>query len=326
MHKPKIGLALGGGAARGWSHIGVIEALTQAGIKPDIVCGTSMGALVGGVYASGRLAALHDWALKADRRIVTSLVDVAFMAGGLIDGVRIVEWLGKLEIAKAIEDLKIPYGAVATDVTTGREMWLRSGALDRAIRASIAMPGIFSPIQIDDVWMVDGGLVNPVPVSLCRAMGADFVIAVNVNEDLLGRRLVPEPSPEVDLPKPANLMELLKAAPAAGRRPGQFPPVRQPRHARLFRRAGQCAQHHAGPHHPVAPGGRAAACTDPAARGGYRPARLPSRRRGHSGRPGRHRTSPARHRGAVERHAAAIGSVGKARSGVSARGRLAHAT
>lgn len=215
MHKPKIGLALGGGAARGWSHIGVIEALTEAGIKPDIVCGTSMGALVGGVYASGRLAALHDWAMKADRRIVTSLVDVAFMAGGLIDGVRIVEWLGKLEIAKTIEDLDIPYGAVATDVTTGREMWLRSGALDRAIRASIAMPGIFSPIQIDDVWMVDGGLVNPVPVSLCRAMGADFVIAVNVNEDLLGRRLVPEPPPEVDVPKPANLMELLKAAPSA---------------------------------------------------------------------------------------------------------------
>lgn len=218
MHKPKIGLALGGGAARGWSHIGVIDALTQAGIKPDIVCGTSMGALVGGVYASGRLAALHDWALRADRRIVTSLVDVAFMAGGLIDGVRIVEWLGKLEIAKTIEDLEIPYGAVATDITTGRETWLRSGALDRAIRASIAMPGIFSPIQIDDVWMVDGGLVNPVPVSLCRAMGADFVIAVNVNGDLLGRRLVPEPpavQPEVDAPKPSNLMELIKAAPAA---------------------------------------------------------------------------------------------------------------
>ena len=218
MHKPKIGLALGGGAARGWSHIGVIDALTEAGINPDIVCGTSMGALVGGVYASGRLAALRDWALAADRRIVTSLVDVAFMAGGLIDGVRIVEWLGKLEIAKAIEDLDMPYGAVATDVSTGREMWLRSGALDRAIRASIAMPGIFSPIQIDDVWMVDGGLVNPVPVSLCRAMGADFVIAVNVNEDLLGRRLVPEPpaaQPEANAPRPANVMELLKAAPAA---------------------------------------------------------------------------------------------------------------
>lgn len=218
MHKPKIGLALGGGAARGWSHIGVIDALTEAGINPDIVCGTSMGALVGGVYASGRLAALRDWALAADRRIVTSLVDVAFMAGGLIDGVRIVEWLGKLEIAKAIEDLDMPYGAVATDISTGREMWLRSGALGRAIRASIAMPGIFSPIQIDDVWMVDGGLVNPVPVSLCRAMGADFVIAVNVNEDLLGRRLVPEPpaaQPEANAPRPANVMELLKAAPAA---------------------------------------------------------------------------------------------------------------
>lgn len=215
MHKPKIGLALGGGAARGWSHIGVIETLTQAGITPDIVCGTSMGALVGGVYASGKLAALHDWALKADRRIVTSLVDVAFMAGGLIDGVRIVDWLGKLGIERTIQDLKMPYGAVATDITTGREMWLRSGSLDQAIRASIAMPGIFSPIQIDDVWMVDGGLVNPVPVSLCRAMGADFVIAVNVNEDLLGRRLVPEPPPEIDMPKPANLMELLKAAPAA---------------------------------------------------------------------------------------------------------------
>lgn len=218
MHKPKIGLALGGGAARGWAHIGVIDTLTEAGIRPDIVCGTSMGALVGGVYASGRLDTLRDWALRADRRVVTSLVDVAFMAGGLIDGVRIVEWLGKLDIARTIEDLQLPYGAVATDITTGREMWLRSGALDRAIRASIAMPGIFSPVQIDDVWMVDGGLVNPVPVSLARAMGADFVIAVNVNEDLLGRRLVPEPPPpleETNPAKPANFMELLKATPAA---------------------------------------------------------------------------------------------------------------
>lgn len=218
MRKPKIGLALGTGAARGWAHIGVLDALIEAGIEPDIVAGTSMGALVGGVYASGRHNVLRDWAMSADRRVVASLIDVGFLAGGLVDGMRILDWLGGLEIARNIEELERPFAAVATDLTTGREVWLRDGKLDRAIRASISLPGIFSPVDIDGEWLVDGGLVNPVPVSVCRALGADFVIAVNLNEDLLGRRLLPDavaaPEPD-DRQKPGNWLDMVKTMPAA---------------------------------------------------------------------------------------------------------------
>lgn len=219
MRKPKIGLALGSGAARGWAHVGVLDALTSAGIKPDIIAGTSMGALVGGAYASGRHEALRDWAMALDRRIVASLVDVGFLAGGLIDGVRIVDWLNNpIKIGARIEDLKMPFAAVATDLSSGREVWLQKGKLDRAIRASISMPGIFSPVEIDGDWLVDGGLVNPIPVSLCRAMGADFIIAVNLNEDLLGRRLVPElaatPDPE-EPQKTGNWLDMIKTMPTA---------------------------------------------------------------------------------------------------------------
>jgi len=216
MRKPKIGLALGSGAARGWAHVGVLEALVEAGIRPDIVCGTSMGALVGGIYASGRLEALRDWAMSADRRVVASLIDVGFLSGGLVDGVRIVDWLGGLAIARAIEELPLPFAAVATDLASGREIWLREGPLDRAIRASISLPGIFSPVEWNGDWLVDGGLVNPVPVSVCRALGADFIIAVNLNEDLLGRRLVPEtPPPAVPPHRAENWVEMVKTMPAA---------------------------------------------------------------------------------------------------------------
>ncbi len=219
MRKPTIGLALGSGAARGWAHVGVLDALVEAGIKPEIIAGTSMGALVGGAYASGRHDALRDWAMALDRRIVASLVDVGFLAGGLVDGVRIVDWLNNpIKIAARIEDLKMPFAAVATDLSSGREVWLRQGKLDRAIRASISMPGIFSPVEIDDEWLVDGGLVNPIPVSLCRAMGADFIIAVNLNEDLLGRRVIPEvavmPDP-VEPQKAVNWLDMVKTMPAS---------------------------------------------------------------------------------------------------------------
>ncbi len=218
MQRSKIGLALGSGAARGWSHIGVIEALVEAGFAPDIVCGTSMGALVGGAFATRRLPALKDWALAADWKAVTALVDVNLMSGGLVDGGRIVDWLAGIGIAGDIETLAVPYAAVATDLSTGREVWLQSGPLDRAIRASIALPGIFSPMEIDGRWLVDGGLVNPVPVSLCRALGADFIIAVNLNEDLLGRRLtkaVSEAASPPETGKAGGLMDTLKAMPAS---------------------------------------------------------------------------------------------------------------
>ena len=188
MKRPQIGLALGSGSARGWAHIGVIEALAQAGIEPDIVCGTSMGSLVGAAYVAGKLDALRQWAVSATWREIIGLIDVRFSNGGLIDGKQVVEFLRRLEIGAPIESYGKTYAAIATDLATGREIWLQSGPIHEAVRASIALPAIFSPARIDDKWLVDGGLSNPVPVSVCRALGADVIIAINLNGDLLGRR------------------------------------------------------------------------------------------------------------------------------------------
>lgn len=188
MTQYRVGLALGGGAARGWSHIGVLDALLEAGIEPVAVAGTSMGALVGGAYAAGRLDALKKWAEALDRRTIVSLIDIGLTTGGMIDGRRIQNLLRDLGIDAPIESLPVAYAAVATDLADGREIWLEEGPVDAAIRASISMPGIFSPVLAGEQWLVDGGLVNQVPVSTCRALGADFVIAVNVGEGLLGRR------------------------------------------------------------------------------------------------------------------------------------------
>lgn len=189
-----IGLALGGGAARGWAHIGVIETLCDAGLEPRIIAGTSMGALVGGAFAAGRLEALRDWALAARMRTVTALADLRLGGGGLVEGGRIVEFLAGLGLDRAIETLDLPYAAVATHLRDGREIWLRSGPLNQAIRASIAMPGIFGPWRIEGRWLADGGLVNKVPVSACRALGAEFIIAVSVTEGLVERHTAPPPA------------------------------------------------------------------------------------------------------------------------------------
>lgn len=188
MANYRVGLALGGGAARGWSHIGVVEALVEAGIEPVAVAGTSMGALVGGAYAAGRLDALRTWAEAVDWRTIMSLLDISLTKGGVIDGQRIQQLLQQLGIDRPIETFPVAFAAVATDLADGREIWLEQGPADAAIRASISMPGIFSPVLLDDRWLVDGGLVNQVPVSTCRALGADFIIAVSVGEGLLGRR------------------------------------------------------------------------------------------------------------------------------------------
>ncbi len=193
MTRPRIGLALGSGSARGWAHIGIIDALVEAGIEPDIVCGTSIGSLVGAAYVSGRLSALRQWAEAATWREIIGLIDVRLSGGGLIDGKQVVEFLGALGIAELIESYAKPYAAVATDLITGREIWLQTGPINEAVRASIALPGLFSPARIDGKWLLDGGLANPVPVSVCRALGADMIIAVNLNGDLLGRRFESEP-------------------------------------------------------------------------------------------------------------------------------------
>lgn len=193
MTRPRIGLALGSGSARGWAHIGVIDALAEAGIEPDIVCGTSIGALVGAAYVAGRLAELRQWAEIATWREIIGLINVRFSGGGLIDGKEVVQFLRRLEIGAPIESYPKAYAAIATDLVTGREIWLQSGPIHEAVRASIALPAIFSPARIDDKWLVDGGLSNPVPVSVCRALGADVIIAVNLNGDLLGRRFEAQP-------------------------------------------------------------------------------------------------------------------------------------
>jgi NTE family protein len=195
MTRPRIGLALGSGSARGWSHIGVIDALAEAGVEPDIVSGTSIGSLVGAAYVAGRLTALRQWAMAATWREIVGMIDVRLSGGGLIDGKLIVAFLQGLGIAGPIESYAKKYAAVATDLATGREIWLQSGPIHDVVRASIALPGILSPARIGDQWLVDGGLANPVPVSVCRALGADVIIAVNLNGDLLGRRFDSEPEP-----------------------------------------------------------------------------------------------------------------------------------
>ncbi len=193
MARRRIGLALGSGSARGWAHIGAIDALAEAGIDPDIVCGTSIGALVGAAYVAGRLTELRQWAEAATWREIIGLMDVRFSGGGLIDGKEVVEFLRRLEIGAPIESYAKAYAAIATDLATGREIWLQSGPIHQAVRASIALPAIFSPARIDDKWLVDGGLSNPVPVSVCRALGANVIIAINLNGDLLGRRFEAQP-------------------------------------------------------------------------------------------------------------------------------------
>jgi NTE family protein len=218
MAAPRIGLALGSGSARGWSHIGVIDSLAKAGIEADVICGSSIGALVGAAYVAGRLTQLREWAQKATWREIVGMMDVRLSGGGLISGKQVVEFLERLGIDGAIESYARRYAAVATDLATGREIWLESGRIHEAVRASIALPGIFSPVKIGGTWLVDGGLSNPVPVSLCRALGADVVIAVNLNGDLLERRLARARGAETALPSgvPGELVNrLLKQLPPA---------------------------------------------------------------------------------------------------------------
>jgi len=217
MAAPRIGLALGSGSARGWAHIGIIESLIEAGVEADIVCGTSIGSLVGAAYVSGCLKELRQWAETATWREIVGLMDVRLSGGGLIDGKQVVSFLRGLGIEEPIESYTKRYAAVATDLVSGREIWLESGPIHEAVRASIALPGILSPAMVGGKWLVDGGLSNPVPVSVCRALGAEVIIAVNLNGDLLGRRFASEPSAEAPLPSrfpSAFLNRVLKELPA----------------------------------------------------------------------------------------------------------------
>ena len=177
----KIGLALGSGSARGWSHIGVLRALSDRGIKPTIITGASTGALVAAAHASEQLDALETWALELTKIDVWRLMDATFSGGGFMRGNRLMRTVGEHLEDRAIETLPRQFGAVAVDLDSGEEVWIRKGSMLEAVRASSGLPGLFTPIFHEGRWLIDGGVLNPVPVSLCRALGADYVIAVNLS-------------------------------------------------------------------------------------------------------------------------------------------------
>jgi NTE family protein len=182
--QPVIGLALGGGAARGFAHIGMLRTLIAHGIVPNVVVGTSIGAVIGGAYAAGHLDQLEQWARSLQPRNIFGYLDIRLNGSGLIGGTKLAAELESSMGQTLIEDLPIKYATVATEVRTGHEIWLTHGRLVEAMRASYALPGIFSPVLVGDRWLVDGALVNPVPVSAARAFGAEIVIAANVSSDI----------------------------------------------------------------------------------------------------------------------------------------------
>lgn len=181
MHKRVIGVALGSGAARGWCHIGVLRALREMGVKPDVICGTSIGALVGACYLSDNLDLLEDWVGRQGRFKIYRYLNLRSMRNGLFAGDRLFGEIERHLGDLAIETLARPFAAVATDLRTGQEVWLTDGSVVKAVRASCSFPAFFSPVVIEGRWLIDGALVNPVPISVCRALGANVVIAVNLN-------------------------------------------------------------------------------------------------------------------------------------------------
>jgi NTE family protein len=184
--RPRIGLALGGGAARGWAHIGVIRALEKAGLAPDVVVGTSIGAVVGGCWAAGKLDELEAFALSLTKSRVLWLMDF-HLGPGLIGGEKLKRLLVRDLGDTLIENLPLRFAAVATELRTGHEIWLTRGPMVEALQASYALPGIFDPVHLGNRWLFDGALVNPIPVTTTRALAADLVIAVNINADMFGR-------------------------------------------------------------------------------------------------------------------------------------------
>src|SRR6516164_8165075 len=209
--RAKVGVVLGAGAARGWAHIGAMQELDSLGLRPDVVVGSSIGSLVGGCYAAGRLDMLEAFARSLTRRRVFRLLDFSFSGGGLIGGERLRAKLEAELGGLRIEDLPIRFAGVATEIGDGHEIWLRRGSLVEAIRASYALPGVFDPVKVDGRWLFDGAIVNPVPVSVARALGAERVIALNISSDGVGRGTAiqdpfgrSEPAPGVEEPPPRD--------------------------------------------------------------------------------------------------------------------------
>jgi NTE family protein len=184
IRRPVIGLALGGGAARGFAHIGIVRTLIAHGIVPNVVVGTSIGAVVGGAYAAGHLDTLEEWARSLQPRNILGYLDIRLNGSGLIGGDKLAAQLEAAIGQTLIEELPLKFATVATEVRTGHEIWLTHGRVVDAMRASYALPGIFAPVLVGDRWLVDGALVNPVPVSAARALGAEIVIAANLSSDV----------------------------------------------------------------------------------------------------------------------------------------------
>ncbi|MCB5176643.1 MULTISPECIES: patatin-like phospholipase family protein [Microvirga] len=220
--KVKIGLALGGGAARGWSHIGVLRVLAEAGIVPDVIAGCSIGAVVGGCYAAGKLDELEAFALSLTKRRVMGLLDFHFSGAGLIAGGRLQRLLDQDLMDRRVETLPIKFCTIATELTSGHEIWLTRGPLVQAMRASYALPGVFDPVMIGGRWLMDGALVNPIPITAARALGADIVICVNLNGEIRVRGTVIQ-SYDADTSDEKEIEEALETAP---RRWGLFSPSR----------------------------------------------------------------------------------------------------
>ena len=193
MRKVKIGLALGSGAARGWSHIGVINALKRLGVDVDLVAGCSIGSLVGAAHACGKMPELETWVRSFSFWDVLRLMVLSWQRGGLLRGERVFNRFREIMPLDDFKHCQMPFGAVATNLSTGREIWFTEGDLHLAVRASCSMPGLMAPVPHNGYWLVDGGVVNPVPVSLTRAMGADIVIAVDLQHDahLMQQDLMP---------------------------------------------------------------------------------------------------------------------------------------
>ncbi|SSC66581.1 patatin-like phospholipase family protein [Ciceribacter selenitireducens] len=188
--KTKIALALGGGAARGWAHIGVLRALDEAEIEVGMIAGTSIGALVGGCYLAGKLDELEAFARSLTMRRIASLLDLTIGGGGLLGGMRLTKRMQEHLEGLMVEDLPKPFVAVASELNSGHEVWIDGGNLITALRASYALPGIFEPVKCNNRTLIDGALVNPVPVSVCRAYEQPLVMAVNLQYDVFGRSAV----------------------------------------------------------------------------------------------------------------------------------------
>ncbi|MDO9598001.1 MAG: patatin-like phospholipase family protein [Azoarcus sp.] len=211
--QPVIGLALGSGAARGWAHLGVLRALAADGVVPGVICGCSIGAFVGAAAAGGDLDKLQRRAEALKWQDVVSLLDVS-LRSGLIKGEKLIQFFTRNFAERDFSELPTRFACVATELSTGREVWLHSGSVSTAVRASIALPGLMTPVVREGRLLVDGGLVNPVPVSLCRAMGADLVIAVDLGSDMVGRAwkhssAVPVPAEETEASWGGRLMARL---------------------------------------------------------------------------------------------------------------------